>query len=49
VTTKKQESLKETFDKLLTEYKLTELEVNALFAIQGLILERIMKEKNGQS
>jgi len=42
----KQQSLKETFNKLLTEYKLSELEINALYAIQGLILERIMKEKN---
>ena len=42
----KQQSLNSTFSKLLTEYKLTELEINALFAIQGLILERIMKEQN---
>lgn len=29
----------------LNKYELTELEVNTLFSIQGLILERIMKEK----
>ena len=40
----KQESLRKTFDKLLTEYKLTEMEISLLCGIQGLLIERLIKD-----
>jgi hypothetical protein len=40
----KQTSVLNTMTKLM-DYELTELEINALIAIQGLIIERILKEK----
>jgi len=41
----KQESVRKVFDKLLTDYKLTEMEIDLLCAIQGLILERVLRKK----
>ena len=42
---KKQKSLRITMDKLLTEFDLTQLELNTLYGLQGVILERVLKEK----
>jgi len=42
---KKQVALKLTMDKLLTECELTQLELNTLYGLQGIILERILKSQ----
>jgi hypothetical protein len=42
---KKQNSLKITRAKMLTDFELTELELNTLYGLQGIILERILNDK----
>ena len=42
----KQDSLKITLTRILTEFELTELEINTLYGLQGVILERILNDKS---
>jgi hypothetical protein len=42
---KKQDSLKITLTRMLTDFELTELELNTLYGLQGVILERILNDK----
>jgi len=42
---KKQDSLKITMNNMLTDFELTELELNSLYGLQGIILERILNVK----
>ena len=42
---KKQDSLIITMTRLLNDYELTELELNTLYGLQGVILERILKDR----
>jgi hypothetical protein len=42
---KKQNSLKITMNRMLTDFELTELEINTLYGLQGIILERILNNK----
>ncbi len=46
IISKKQESIRKTLTQLFTDYKLTELELNTLVYLQGLILERKIKDKS---
>lgn len=43
---KKQDSLIITMTRLLNDFELTELELNTLYGLQGIILERILNDKN---
>jgi len=40
----KQESIRKNFDKLLTDCEMTEMEINLLLGIQGLLIERLIKD-----
>jgi hypothetical protein len=42
----KQETLKKSLAQLLTDYELTELEINTLFYIQGAILSRALNSEH---
>lgn len=44
----KQETLKVTVDRLLTDYQLTPLEVGLLFSCVGVILENCLKRNKVQ-
>jgi hypothetical protein len=41
----KQDSVRKVFDELLSKYKLTEMEISLLCGIQGLLIERLIKDK----
>jgi hypothetical protein len=43
---KKQDSLIITMTRLLNDFELTELELNTLYGLQGIILERILNNKS---
>lgn len=40
----KQKTALEMFTKLLSDYELTKMEIDLLFGMQGLILERLLKD-----